>query len=290
MGYIYSMKLRNSLRRLTRPDVLMLVTTTSFIILCSLLPFSRDYGEGWDKGWVKGLWFINLTVEALAVGSYVPYALDRRRQRLRARFALLKDDPAALEDAERRSDIRRRIHRRLVRRALATAPTALLVALGGLLGSFMALDDLKAVPVLAGLSAYGLAIGTVLLLGWLAWRRIGDMFGAPLILLGHVVPPTGSTEVELEEGGDPEMLGADSVGEMSSPQLPVDVTAAWRLAPDGTLTSADQPLGERSVELVSGAVLAVPRTGPVALVCSARGRCIGRLGQFDLSGQHPESH
>jgi len=243
------------------------------------------------QGPVGLLFFVTLLVAGMGGASQVPTVFAWRRRQVRARAALLIDDRSALDCVTRRRDIRRRIRRRLLRRATGVVPACLLVAALGVVAGLMTLEELKAAPAIVQAVAAALAaLGTLLTLALLVWRRCSDLSGAPLILFGQVVVPVGSTEAEVADGGDPELFGMDSIGELSSPVLAVRVSAAWHLVSDGSCNPSPKHLGKREVDLVSGAALSVPRKGPVILVCSARGRCIGRLGQFDPAAQHPEGH
>lgn len=237
-----------------------------------------------------GLLFFGVLGEIPASG-FQPEAVRRwRTDRARARMAVESDDIAALKSARRVRDIRRRVRWRLIRRAFGVFVVAPLFALAVLTVLAMNLQELADAPrpVLTFIAVF-LTVGSAVLLPlgliWLCWRRCSDLLGDPIVLRGQAVAAPQSAEAAPPEEADPEMLGMDVAAEMSSPTLIVDVTAGWRLTRDRGATPANQRLGRREVQLVSGAVRAVPRSGTVTLICSSRGRCIGRLGRFDRGEQ-----
>lgn len=270
------MKIRSGLLRLNWRSAIWLPLPLIVIAVLSLIAGAAGPGPA------GGLLFLAILAEALLCGLQGEAVQKWRSDRARARMAVETDDIAALKDARRVREIRRCVRWRLIRRAFGVLLAAPLFALGIFVGVLMMLDELAGAPgPVLMVFKVGFAVLFPIGLIWLCWRRWSDLFGDPIVLRGQVVAAAGSTQAAPPEEAEPELIGMEVTSELSSPTLLVDVTAGWRLTRDRGATPANQRLGQREVQLVSGAVRAVPRSGTVMLICSSRGRCIGRLGRFD---------
>jgi hypothetical protein len=240
-----------------------------------------------SAGSLGGAWlFLAILVELVVFPYQLSTAYRWLRERKRNRLVVLVDDAAALDDTERTAYVRRRIRRRLLRRALASFPVAVAVVIAGSLATLLAIHELEGGPAIVALVAGALtAVGAVFAIAVLMWRRWSDLLGSPIVMSGTIVTEPSSSTGPADESGDPELLGMDTLGELSAKRVQLDVTSAWRLARGGPTTHGLM-LGLRSVDLVSGAHLGMPRSGSVVIACSARGRCIGRLGEFEPRGRH----
>jgi hypothetical protein len=274
-------KIRSGLLRLNWKSVLIwLPLPLIAIAVLSLIAGAAGPGPA------GGLLFFAIVAEAALCGLQVEAVRKWRSDRAQARMAVETDDIAALKDARRVREIRRRVRRRLIRRAFGVLVAAPLLALGILVLVLVNLHELAGAPgPVLMVSTIAIAVLFPIGLIWLCWRRWSDLFGDPIVLRGQAVAAAGSTQAAPPEEPEPELVGTDVTSELSSPTLLVQVTAGWRLTRDRGATPANQLLGQREVQLVSGAVRAVPRGGTVVLICSSRGRCIGRLGRFDV-GEH----
>jgi hypothetical protein len=263
-------------RRNWRNILLWFPLPTVIILFLALIAGAEGSGP------VGALFFFFFIAEALLVTLQVLALGGWWSDRASAHLAALTDDVEALKDPERVHEIRRRARRRLIRRAFGILPAAALLVSSVAILLLVNLEELEGAPS-SVLMITSIATALVFPLGliWLCWRRLSDLVGDPIVLQGRAVPAAGSTQAAPPEGPDPEMIGVEMTSEMNSPNLLVDVIAGWRLTRDKGATPATQPLGQRKIDLVSGAVLAVPRSGTVLLMCSPRGRCIGRLGQFE---------
>jgi hypothetical protein len=280
-------KARRGLFRLNWKSVLLWLPLALIVILLAIAAVG---------GPVDWLVFLALLLEAYFGGFQVHAVRKWRSDRARARLAaetdhsgtVGTDDIEALKDAGRVREIRRRVRRRLIRRAFGVLLAAPLFALGALGLAILNVQELAGEPgpVLV-VSTMAIALASLIALISLCWRRWSDLFGDPIVLRGQAVAAAGSTQAAAPEEADPELLGTEMISEMNSPTLLVEVNAGWRLTRDRGATPATQPLGQRKIELVSGAVRAVPRSGTVLLMCSSRGRCIGRLGQFEGGERAP---
>lgn len=256
---------------------ILLWATGCGFLLCVILVSVGSLGGGWL--------FLAILIEICAGPSQISKTYKWLRERKRNRLLVLIDDLAVLEDFQRRALVRQRIRRRLIRRALASFPLAVVVVIAGAVAALVAIHELDGAPAIVALVAgAGTAAGAVLAVAMLIWRRWSDLFGSPLVMSGTIVTDP-SSKGQPEESGDAEFLGMDSLGELTTKELHLDVTGAWRLTRQGP-SAHHQKLGLRNVELVPGAGLGMPRSGLVVIACSARGRCIGRLGEFEPRGRH----
>jgi hypothetical protein len=229
-------------------------------------------------GWLEEAAIAILLLSLICEAAFFRPQLNRVRQWRQERVDRLTEDPTALDDVKRTTVIRRRIRVRLTRRALGVIFVVPGVGLVGVTIVFEAADFWKHFPVILEEMFVGAVVIAVLGgMAWHVWKRFSDLFGAPVIFFGQITRATVPEEAdELHL-----VMGLDSA------ELTIDVVAVRRLTRKGGREHASQQLGNRTFELAAGAKRVLPRSGPVALVCSARGRCIGRLGQFDRASRKP---
>jgi hypothetical protein len=243
-------------------------------------------------GLVKNFFVAALIWQLLLIPLQCLWVIRVRRRRWN-QIRNSTDQPEALATLASARSVRRRIKRRLVRRSLGTLPMALAL-IGYSLGAFgTGLGTLH----FLGRYVLGFLLGVAgifvaVLVVRLAFRRIRDLFGHPLIMLGtksnisiqqqEYLLRNGQTDKEIVTTQDLDN-GVDRLMEMTHPYQ-MRASTVWILTRQQGLILLDPSLGRVEVELVSGAWKTVPLAGSVALVCSSSGRCIGKLAEFHSDG------